>query len=69
MYIISGTIFIVSGIWILILDRHLNGHGFFNTNIFYDYYLAIAGIICILLGIFFYDIQYSKLRKSKKIKK
>jgi len=66
MFIISGTMFIISGIWILILDRHLNGHGFLNTNIFYDYYLAVAGIGCILVGLYFYNIHYSELRKSKK---
>jgi len=45
-------------------QRYLNGFGSFNTNIFFDFYLAITGITCILIGLVFYDIR----RKSKKRK-
>lgn len=66
MYIISGTIFIVSGFWIFILDRHLNDYGRISTDLFYDFYSMAISMTSILVGLFFYNIEYSNLKKYKK---
>ena len=62
MYAISGTLFIITGIWLIVFYD-----GFYlPTRIFYESWHGAVIISCFLAGLYFYNIEFSKKPKNQK---